>query len=405
MKVEESMRILFRAVVLSLALITVLFAQGERGAITGLITDPSGAAIPNVAVTATLLQTGIETKAVSTAAGLYRMPYLPPGSYRVSAGLSGFKTAVVQPVEVAVSSVVTVNLSLEVGDINQSVTVNADATHLETSSSQLAYSVSSDDYHAWPIDSNDDGQRQIQSFIFNSLPGTNGCSFSGTINGGQQFSHEVLIEGMSIGRADIAGDTAEYTPSVDAISEFTLQTGALSAQYGGGLTAVANFNIKSGTNQLHGTAYDYLLNSALNANSFDNNALGAKKSPFKQNSFGADLGGPILLPKLYNGKNRTFFFFSYEGDRKINDSVGALRTLPSAAFKTGDFSSLFNPSSPARLIREASSVPIPPETRWCSALSMIRTARANWPMAATSGLRFPATSSRLRISAKFRPIF
>jgi hypothetical protein len=131
---------------------------------------------------------------------------------------------------------------------------------------------------------------------------------------------------------------------VDAVSEFTLQTGALSAQYGGGLTAVANFNIKSGTNDYHGTAYDYVTNNALNANSFDNNALGLPKSPFKQNSFGLDFGGPLRIPKLYNGKNKTFFFFSYEGARKINDSAGALRTLPTAAFKQGDFSSLFDPS-------------------------------------------------------------
>ena len=317
---------------------------GERGAITGLITDSSGAAIPNVEVTAVDLQTGLETKATATASGLYRIPYLPPGNYRVSASLKGFKTSVVEPVEVTVASVVTANLALEVGDVGQSVTVSAEGTHLDTASSELGYSVSDADYHAWPIDSNDDGQRQIQSFIFQSLPGTSGDSFEGTINGGPTFSHEVLIEGMSIGRADIAGDTAEYTPSVDAISEFKLQTGALGAQYGGGLTAVANFNIKSGTNELHGTAYDYFLNNALNANSFGNNAFDAPKAPFHQNSFGADLGGPIWIPKVYNGKNKTFFFFSYEGDRKSNFPTGPLRTLPTADFKDGDFSSLFDPS-------------------------------------------------------------
>ncbi|MBZ5590839.1 MAG: TonB-dependent receptor [Acidobacteriia bacterium] len=342
------MRSCFAAMLLSLFAFSGLFAQGERGSITGLITDPSGAAIPNVEVIAKNVGTGIESKARTTEAGVYRIPYVDPGAYRVSASLTGFKTAVVEPVQVSVASVVTANMALEVGDVTQSVEVSAQSTQLETSSSELGYSVSEADYHAWPIDSNDDGQRQIQSFIFNSLPGTNGCSFQGTINGGGEFSHEVLIEGMSIGRADLAGDTAEYTPSVDAISEFTLQTGAVSAQYGGGLTAVANFNIKSGTNQFHGTAYDYFLNDALNANSFDNNAFGSPKSPFKQNSFGADFGGPILFPKLYNGKNKTFFFFSYEGDRKINDSAGALRTLPTAAFKQGDFSQLFNPDFTGR---------------------------------------------------------
>ena len=343
-KKGERMRSLVAAALLSIFALSGLLAQGERGSITGLITDSSGAAIPNVEVIAKNAQTGVESKARTTEAGLYRIPYVDPGTYRVSASLTGFKTAVVEPVEVAVASVVTANLSLEVGDVSQSVEVSAQSTQLETSSSELGYSVSDADYHAWPIDSDDDGQRQIQSFIFNSLPGTVGCSFQGTINGGGQFSHEVLIEGMSIGRADLAGDTAEYTPSVDAISEFTLQTGAVSAQYGGGLTAVANFNIKSGTNQFHGTAYDYVKNDALNANGFDNNATDTPKSPFKANSFGADFGGPMWFPKVYNGKNKTFFFFSYEGDRKRDDSTGARRTLPTAAFQNGDFSSLLDPS-------------------------------------------------------------
>jgi len=338
---------LFLLTALSLGLLLAaasLLAQGERGAITGLVTDPSGASISDVEIVAREAQTGVESKAETTASGLYRMPYLPPGTYRVTASAAGFKTAVIDRVEVSVASVVTANLKLEVGDVSQSVTVSAEATLLQSSSSELGYSVSDADYHAWPIDSNDDGQRQIQAFIFNSLPGTVGDSYQGSINGGPQFSHEVLIEGMSIGRADIAGDTSEYTPSVDAVSEFTLQTGALSAQYGGGLTAVANFNIKSGTNLFHGTAYDYVVNNALNANSFENNALGIASSPFKQNSFGADFGGPLWVPRIYNGKNKTFFFFSYEGARKRNDSTAALRTLPTDDFKSGNFSSLLDPS-------------------------------------------------------------
>ena len=155
-----------------------------------------------------------------------------------------------------------------------------------------------------------------------------------------------MIDGISIGRADIAGDTAEYTPSVDAVSDFTLQTGALSAQYGGGLTAVANFNIKSGTNQYHGTGYDYILNNAFDANSFRNNALGVSKNanPFRQNNFGADFGGPVLIPKLYNGKNKTFVFFSYEGTRTKTEGITTLRTLPTSDFKDGNFSSLLNPA-------------------------------------------------------------
>src|SRR5882724_12303759 len=125
-----------RFIMALLVLTGLLVAQGERGAIIGLITDPSGAAIPNVEVIARDLQTGSEAKATATASGLYRIPYLSPGKYRVSASLKGFKTSVVDPVEVSVASVVTANLTLEVGDVSQSVTVSADSTRLDTSSSE-----------------------------------------------------------------------------------------------------------------------------------------------------------------------------------------------------------------------------------------------------------------------------
>ena len=135
-KKGERMRSLVAAALLSIVALSGLFAQGERGSITGLITDSSGAAIPNVEVIAKNAQTGVESKARTTEAGLYRIPYVDPGTYRVSASLTGFKTAVVEPVEVAVASVVTANLSLEVGDVSQSVEVSAQSTQLETSSSE-----------------------------------------------------------------------------------------------------------------------------------------------------------------------------------------------------------------------------------------------------------------------------
>jgi hypothetical protein len=327
------------------------FAQGDRGSITGQITDAAGAVVPNVQITATELVTNTNYKAVSTSVGVYRIPYLPPGTYRVSATMKGFKSPVVDGVVVAVAAVVTADLKLEVGAVTESVTVSADATKLESSSSELGYDVSSQEYHDWPISSNDDGQRQIGNFIFSALPGTAGDTYMGSINGSPTASHDVYIEGISIGRADAGGSSSEFQPSVDAISEFRLQTGGLSASYGGGLTAVANYNVKSGTNQLHGTGYDYFMNNVLNANGFENNALGNPRASFKQNSFGTAVGGPVWIPKVYNGKNRTFWFFSYEGDRKRAGNVSGYRTVPTPAFNQGDFSALpqgiFDPASTA----------------------------------------------------------
>src|ERR1019366_2625123 len=198
-------RFLLAAVSIALlCLASPAFAQGERGAITGLITDAAGAVVPNVEVVATHLQTNSTFRAFSTSVGSYRIPYLPPGTYRVTAAMKGFKNAVADSVMVAVASVVTADMKLEVGSSTESVTVSADVTRLESTSA---------DYHAWPVLSDDDGQRQIQAFVFNSLPGTSGDSYSGSINGGPQMSHEVYIEGISIGRADIAGDTDEFEPS------------------------------------------------------------------------------------------------------------------------------------------------------------------------------------------------
>jgi len=307
--------------IMFLCLAAPAFAQGDRGSITGQITDAAGAVVPNVQITVTELVTNTNYKGVSTSVGVYRIPYLPAGTYRVSATMKGFKSPVVDGVVVAVAAVVTVDLKLEVGAVSESVTVSADATKLESSSSELGYDVSSQEYHDWPISSNDDGQRQIGNFIFSALPGTAGDTYMGSINGSPTASHDVYIEGISIGRADAGGSSSEFQPSVDAISEFRLQTGGLSASYGGGLTAVANYNVKSGTNQLHGTGYDYFMNNVLNANGFENNALGNPRAPFKQNSFGTAVGGPVWIPKVYNGKNRTFWFFSYEGDRKRANEV------------------------------------------------------------------------------------
>jgi hypothetical protein len=335
-----------RPFTLAVALIALLllclpgFGQGDRGAITGLITDAAGAVVPNVEVTATELSTNSTFKAASTSAGVYRIPYVSPGTYRVSATAAHFKTAIVEPVEVATATVVTANLRLDVGATTDSVTVSGETTRLESSSSELGYTATSQDYHDWPISSDNDGQRQIQDFIYLALPGTTGDSYAGSINGSPTMTHEIYIEGISIGRMDIAGDSGEFEPSVDAVNEFRLQTGAMNAAYGGGLSAVENFSVKSGTNQLHGAAYDYVINNIFDANGFTNNAYGATKAPFKQNSFGVNAGGPLWVPKVYNGKNKSFWFFSYEGDRKRSGVRSGFRSLPVAAFKQGNFSAL-----------------------------------------------------------------
>ena len=321
-----------------------LLAQGERGALNGTITDPNGAAVPSATVTVRNIGTNVEVKAVTTDAGVYRLPYLPSGSYRISAGATGFRTSVADNVVLAVAQTLTVDLKLEIGQVNEQVTVSSEAPLIETGTAEIGRYVTEREFDTWPI-AVGDGRRQIQSFIFRSLPGTTGGEFQGSINGGQQYSHEILIEGMALGRFDLqGGSNNEFSPSAESVSEFKLQTGTIGAQYGGGQTAVANFAVKSGTNQLHGSAYDYLQNDALRANSFTNNALGRRRPPYKLNNYGFSLGGPAYIPKAYNGKNRTFFFTNYERTRVRDFNTNSFGTLPTVDMKKGDFSRLFDPS-------------------------------------------------------------
>lgn len=337
------MRQLYLALLLVLST-ALLFGQGERAALNGIITDPNGAVVPGATVIATNIGTNVEVKTTTTEAGVYRLPYLPAGSYRITASAPGFRTSVAENVVLAVAQTLTVDLRLEIGQVNEQVTVTSEAPLIETGSSEVGRYVSKAEFDTWPVLVGD-GRRQLQSFIFRSLPGTTGGEWQGSINGGQQYSHEILIEGMSLGRFDLTGGSNnEFSPSAEAVSEFKLQTGTIGAQYGGGQTAVANFGIKSGTNELHGTAYDYLQNDALRANSSTNNSLGRKRPPYKLNNYGFGAGGPVMIPKIYDGRNRTFFYANYERTRVRDFNSIALSTLPTVDMKKGDFSRLFDPA-------------------------------------------------------------
>ena len=176
--------------------------------------------------------------------------------------------------------------------------------------------------------------------FFKSLPGATGTEWSGQFNGAQRSTHDILLEGMSIGQ----GFVTFRTPGSDAISEFSLQTGTLSPQYGSTQTAVANFNIRSGTNDYHGMLYHALQNDNLNANGFAGNAIGTKKTTKVLNNFGGAISGPLQIPGLYDGHNRTFFFYNPEWFLERQSFFNNTIQLPTVAFKGGDFSSLLNPA-------------------------------------------------------------
>lgn len=323
---------------------TLALAQGERGALNGSITDASGASVPKASVRALNTGTGIETAVETTDSGVFRMPYLPPGVYKITVSAPGFKTSTRENVVLAVAQTLTVDFTLEVGQLTEQVTVSSDPPLLETGTAEIGTYVSKKEFDTWPLLVGD-GRRQIQQFIFSSLPGSVGSTWQGSINGGQNFSHEILIDGIPLGRMDIlGGGNNEFSPSAEAISEMKLQTGTVSAQYGGAQTAIANFATKSGTNELHGSAYYYHQNDAFRANGFNNNAAGIKRQPFKQHNYGYSVGGPVVLPKIYDGRNRTFFFHNFERTKAKDFRSTTFTTLPLPEFKQGNFSRLFDPA-------------------------------------------------------------
>src|SRR5207245_11336087 len=259
-------------------------AQGPVGTLNGTILDPTGAVVPGGTVVAVNNATGVESKTTSTSAGAYTLPYLPAGTYTVRASAPNFKTSTAENVILRVAQDLTLNISLQVGTVSQQVTVSDQAPLIDTGTAEIGRYISVEEYKSWPIFV-DDGQRQIQSFIFSSLPGTSGDTFKGSITGRQAYSHEILIEGIPIGRSDLSGgNNNEFSPSAEAISEFKLQTGAISAQYNGGQTAVANFNIRSGTNSLHGSAFYYIQNEALTALDLQSKTAGDRRAEYRHDN-------------------------------------------------------------------------------------------------------------------------
>src|SRR4030095_948234 len=316
-------------------------AQSGRAVVTGIVKDSSGAILPGAGGPLLEKASGVTTLVITTEAGVYRAPYVPPGTYKITASLGVFKTGLADNVQVLIGQTVTVDFTLEVGQVSEMVTVSAQAPLLETSTSEIGINSTDKEVHTWPILVGD-GTRQLQQFVFSSMPGTQGGTFEGTINGGQTYSHEILIEGITLGRMDLnGGSNNEFTPTMDAVSEFKMHTGSLSSQYGNTQTALANFGLKSGTNDYHGSLFCFHQNKVSPPTSWGANRLGRAKPPILQNNYGATVGGPIRVPG-YNGRDKTHFFFSFEGERQTKQGIRGTDNLPIGAFKQGDFAKLFD---------------------------------------------------------------
>ncbi len=332
------------------------FGQGGLGTITGTISDPSGLVIAGAKVEATNAETGVVYSGASTNAGNYTVPNLPVGTYTVTVKVSGFKTYTHSNLAIAATQVLKEDIALQVGAATETVTVTAEASLLKTETGEQTHNITLEQLDDAPIlgigavNSGPNGYRNPYNSLA-ILPGVTNYSVTAesmTVNG-LSSANNSLVESMRIDGLDatnrVLGSTTDYPqmtqPNSDAIQEIAYQTSNYAAEFGQAGSVVINMTMKSGTNRYHGTGFDYLVNEDFNSGQpFTSNGKGGKFRPVnRRNDFGGSLGGPLSIPKLYNGKNRTFFFWTYE--EFLERSLYAFGdTVPTTAYQNGNFSAI-----------------------------------------------------------------
>ncbi len=331
-------------VTLAIFVCTAAWAQFELGSVVGVVTDPSGSVIPNAAVQIKSLSTNVVRQTVTSGAGEFDFVALQPGEYSVTAKEQGFEETT-KTFEIVIGQRLQLNLSLTVGAATQNVIVSANVETIETASSDVSNLRTRQQVVDLPLNSRNFTQLvQLAPGVNNhgnSTNSTNGGYTAGRgtsgaiVNGNPSDIGVYLFDGIQSVDAD--ANVLIFYPPVDAIQEFKVQTSAAPAAYGGG-PSIINVTFRSGTNTFHGAFYEFLRNSAFDAkNYFDSHTNPIP--PFHLNQFGANVGGPVIIPHLYNGKDKLFFFADYEGKRQ-NQSQTYISTIPTIAFRAGDFSAL-----------------------------------------------------------------
>ncbi len=314
-----------------------LNAQVNVG-INGSVTDATGSRIPGAGVTITEASTGLVSHSTTNESGTFTVTPLVPGHYSVIVNAAGFKKSEQTNVIVEVGNMTSIVLQMTPGETNQTVRVQAQALSLNTTSPELGTTLEPALVKMAPIEING-GARQIDSFVF-LAPGVQGSAFAKTINGGVNFESEVEFNGIPAVQAETPGFQTLLNPPYEMISEFRVVSSAFSAQYGLAKGAVT-YQMASGTNRLHGDAFEILRNQLFDSDGFFPTAFSADGHPKppvnQQNNYGFTVSGPVVLPKVYNGKNRTFFLFSDDWFRQ-NLAQKQIGTVPTAAMKGGDFS-------------------------------------------------------------------
>ena len=334
-------------------------AQTSGGSIAGSVLDASGALVPDASVTATGADTGTVYTTVTTSSGAFHFPQMQLGRYNLAVSAKGFKLQQLTGILVTTGNVSPAEVHLSAGGGGETITVNEDAPVVQTENSEVSNTISNRQVIDLPLSlGGQSAMRSVESFIF-LAPGTVGPGTASTTSssgafqaktaGGQNFGTEELLDGINVRRLDSNSAFDEHAPGVEALTELKVTTSIIPASEGRTTGGVENFSTKSGTNQYHGTVFDIFQNEDLNANDYFNKLRIAQnpgnaavfaanqRAVDKKNDYGGSAGGPLVIPHVYNGHDRTFAFFNWEQFRQSQSGV-SVSSIPTAAVHGGDFS-------------------------------------------------------------------
>lgn len=320
-----------------------VFGQEFRSTLSGRVLDPAGASVPNAKVTATGVETGAKSEAVTSPDGQFTLPFLAPGAYSLAAEAAGFKKFTQTGIQIGTNQKISQDIVLQVGSQAESISVTADVALLQTATASVGQVITSSQIENMPM--NGRTALTLAQLAFGVTPASdprftrpfdNAGPAGFSMGGGQSQSNELLLDGAP----DMTRNRrVAYNPPVDAVSEVKVEAFQPDAAYGNTAGGTVNVVMKGGTNEFHGSLYEFNQVSALKSTPFFTNAANQEKPVTRFNQYGGSIGGPIWIPKLVNGKNKLFFFFTYEGIKQ-SEPEPTFATIATTAQRSGDFSAL-----------------------------------------------------------------
>ena len=336
---------LLAGLALCLIVVSPAFAQSDRGTITGTVVDPDGSVVPGASVVAENPDNGARYETVTTQTGNYTIAQVPVGTYNLHIELTGFGRFRQEGIRIFVGQTARIDAQLKLGNLAEEVNVVADASMLDTQSAEIASSVTSENLNSLPLNFGARGNfaaaniRNPYSFV-TLVPGGNISNYSSLKVGGAPLNtFQIRVEGMEANNHRLMIRVDQVQPSVESLEEMTVHTSNFAAEYGQVAGGIFNLTAKSGTNTLHGSLFEYYVNEKLGSGiPFTNDGTGKLvKPPNRRNNFGGSIGGPVIIPGAYEGRNRTFFFYTLEQFRQVETRAGLLGTMPTDRMRNGDF--------------------------------------------------------------------